>query len=223
MSPAPSVGSAVRSPDAVEEEASFELAEMPDVATTAPALTLRKSRRVVFIFTPLTQLIFPEPDQVEGPILPNGFIEPNILPRVPVPQQPTLVLACKRNTHLLSSLQTTVASRTRRGFFSLNFRVVSSARDRLNECPYPQTPNSAPMRSNPHLGSAAWARSTALAIPASTAMLPSRSSARTQRPDHLPISEAASNGKPAPSPLSTTPTSSPSMTSASIAVSNTLS
>src|SRR5271170_3850463 len=60
MSPAPPVGPAVCSPDAVEEETSFEFAEIPDVAATAPALTLRKSRRVVFIFTPLIPPIFPE-------------------------------------------------------------------------------------------------------------------------------------------------------------------
>src|ERR1700752_630291 len=52
MSPAFPVGAAVRSPDAVEEASSFEFAETPDVAATAPAPTLRKSRRVVFIFTP---------------------------------------------------------------------------------------------------------------------------------------------------------------------------
>src|SRR5271166_5131374 len=89
MLPAPPVGPAVRSPDAVEEETSFEFAEMPDVAASAPALTLRKSRRVVFIFTPLIHLSFQKSDQVAGSILPDGFIEANILTLVPGPQQPT--------------------------------------------------------------------------------------------------------------------------------------
>jgi hypothetical protein len=57
MSPASPVGAAVRSPDAVEEASSFEFVETPDVAATAPAPTLRKSRRVVFISTPPIPLI----------------------------------------------------------------------------------------------------------------------------------------------------------------------
>src|ERR1035438_6381226 len=52
MSPASPAVDAVRSPDAVEEAISFEFTETPDVAATAPAPTLRKSRRVVFILTP---------------------------------------------------------------------------------------------------------------------------------------------------------------------------
>jgi hypothetical protein len=52
MLPSPPAGAAADLPDAVEEKLSFEFAEMADVAATAPAPTLRKSRRVVFIPTP---------------------------------------------------------------------------------------------------------------------------------------------------------------------------
>ena len=52
MLPASRVGAAADLPDAVEEKPSFEFAETEDVAAAAPALTLRKSRRVVFISTP---------------------------------------------------------------------------------------------------------------------------------------------------------------------------
>src|SRR5580704_8263139 len=49
MSPAPPAGATVRSSDAVKDETSFERDETPDVAATAPAPTLRNSRRVVLI------------------------------------------------------------------------------------------------------------------------------------------------------------------------------
>jgi len=49
---APSAGVAADLPDAIEEKPSFEVVETADVAATAPAPTLRKSRRVVFITTP---------------------------------------------------------------------------------------------------------------------------------------------------------------------------
>src|SRR5580704_1877597 len=49
MSSASPAGAAVRSSDAVKDETSFELDETPDVAATAPAPTLRNSRRVVLI------------------------------------------------------------------------------------------------------------------------------------------------------------------------------
>jgi len=52
MFPASVAGAAVRSTDAVEEATSFEFGGTLDVAARAPALTLRKSPRVVFIFSP---------------------------------------------------------------------------------------------------------------------------------------------------------------------------
>jgi len=52
MLPASPAGAAADLPDAIEEKPSFEFAETADVAATALAPTLRKSRRVVFISTP---------------------------------------------------------------------------------------------------------------------------------------------------------------------------
>ena len=52
MLPASPAGAAAGLPDAIEEKPSFEFAETEDVEATAPAPTLRKSRRVVFISTP---------------------------------------------------------------------------------------------------------------------------------------------------------------------------
>src|ERR1700722_6187665 len=52
MASASPAGAPVRSPDAVGEATSFEFAETLDAAATAPAPALRKSRRVVFIFSP---------------------------------------------------------------------------------------------------------------------------------------------------------------------------
>src|ERR1700677_3764207 len=52
MLPSSPAGAAADLPDAVEERLSFEFGETADVAATAPAPTLRKSRRVVFISTP---------------------------------------------------------------------------------------------------------------------------------------------------------------------------
>src|SRR5580700_7703364 len=52
MLPAASAGAAADFPDAIEEMPWFEFAETADVVATAPAPTLRKSRRVVFISTP---------------------------------------------------------------------------------------------------------------------------------------------------------------------------
>jgi hypothetical protein len=45
-------GDDARSSDAVEAETGFEFAETPAVAAKAPAPTLRKFRRVVFISRP---------------------------------------------------------------------------------------------------------------------------------------------------------------------------
>jgi hypothetical protein len=52
MPPASPPDAATLSPDALEAACAFEFAETLDAAATAPAPALKKSRRVVFIFSP---------------------------------------------------------------------------------------------------------------------------------------------------------------------------
>jgi len=52
MLPSSPAGAAADLPDAIDGTLSFEFGKTADVAAMAPAPTLRKSRRVVFISTP---------------------------------------------------------------------------------------------------------------------------------------------------------------------------
>src|SRR5271163_4885201 len=62
----PPASPVVCSPDAVKDEVSLESAGTPDMAATAPAPTLRKSRRLAFIVAPPSPLFSRKHDQVAG-------------------------------------------------------------------------------------------------------------------------------------------------------------